>query len=243
MKYLSLSLILFFFFMSCQGPDLDQDLASKATATAAQAAKSVQFTKIIEALDKQNYEEALNLSKQLPESAYKYNFMGVAHRHLGNPKQAIVFFQKAIAAEGEKNLGNILINLGHTLGDLGDRNASEAEYNLALGALDQTDTHKRGIIHLYLGDINTAIHFFEAALEGKRNSQLASSYNYLAYVYYLAGDLDKSLHYINLASEIQHDSVKVKIQTKTFSKIIADNEKNTNGNGSTNGGVKEDMYP
>ena len=240
MKYLSkyLSLIFaLFFIVSCQS-ELDQELGSNVSAS--KSAKSFQFAEIIETLDKQNYEEALSLAKQLPESAFKYNFLGVCHRGLDDPRQAIDNFQKAIAAEGEKNLGNILINLGHALGDLGNTPEAEEKYRLVFAELDQTDTHKRGIIHLYLGDINTAIHFFEAALEGRGNSQLASSYNYLAYAHYLKNDLNTAKSFLDLATQIDHNNTKVLIQTKTFTKIINSNSKN--GNDPT-GGVQEDFYP
>ena len=239
MKYSTYLIILFILIgIACQGPEstLEPNNAQQV------AKKSLGLGQIVQILDKGQYEEALSLSQQLPESGYKYNFIGVAYRHLGNQSEAIENFNKALNSPGEKNKANIYINLGHALSEKGLKSAGNEIYHLAFSelntAIQEADddekhliVHKIGLTHLYLDNSSVALGYFEEALSDRlalsaEGYLIANSYNYLAYASYLAGDLDKSLHYINLASEIQHNSIKIKLQTKAFAKIINSNGKN-----------------
>ena len=62
----------FVFIASCNSPlDLDRDgnqVAKKSSQ------KNATFSEVIRALDEKDYNEALSLSNDLPDSGYKYNF-------------------------------------------------------------------------------------------------------------------------------------------------------------------------
>ena len=252
-KYLTFVSILVFI-VSCNSP-LDLDKGNQVPKKSSQ--KNAAFSEVIRALDEKNYNEALTLSNNLPESGYKYNFIGICYRALENFQLAIDNFTTALDFP-DKNTVNVLINLGHAFSDLGDSVSSAEKYNYALSvisqelsAIDPEDEHllihKKGLIHLYKNELDDALLYFEEAKANRLTNLedddafLANSYNYLAYTHYLKGDQESAGNYLALAFEVDHQDIKISIESKTFAKII--NSNNSKDGQNPTGGVKEDLYP
>ena len=243
---------IFVFVVSC-----DSSLEKDDQGPEKSSQKNAAFSEVIRTLDEKDFDEALNLSNNLPESGYKYNFIGICHRALGNFQLAIDNFNTALNFP-DKNTINVLINLGHAFSDLGDATSSADNYNLALSTINQDLPtthpddehlliHKKGLIHLYKNELDDALSYFEEA-KTKRLTNLesdhalfANSYNYLAYTHYLKGDQESAVNFLDLAFEVDHQDIKISIESKMFAKIINSND-SKNGQNPT-GGVKEDLYP
>lgn len=137
------------------------------------------------------------------------NNLGIAYRHLGNPRKALEFFRQALEiarnTSGEMGLGNILGNLGNTYIDLGDANRAIEVFDRCLSVHRQIGDHKGeykdlgnlGNAYSMLRDASKAIEFYEKVLtiayeigdqQGQANSLCNLGSNYAA-----LGNLPKAI--------------------------------------------------
>ena len=172
--------------------------------------------------DQGAYRELMTVSEralQLGPNSQMLDHLGTAHQHLGRTRQAIPFFEQALALDKANNdqqgQATTLNNIGSVYQNLGQPERALDHYNQAL-PIDRETGDRRGeattlnnigMVYQDLGQLERALDHYNQALPilkeaGNGRGEATTLNNNIGMVYQALGQLERALDHYNQALPI-----------------------------------------
>lgn len=151
-----------------------------------------------------NYKEGIEIFDEIlsadPSYYDAWYYKGKAYRDLGESENAILCLDKAIEINPKFREAVYLRNqISHSLGESIDKNYDNNQ--IASPIVSESERlNDLGVNYYNMADYDTAIQYFNKALEVDPNSTLY--YNNIVLAFYYKGDYDKTIEYCKKAIEI-----------------------------------------